>query len=482
MGKERSCGSPQAATTTGPGERIVDIVGYLGDITPTAPAADQARATVSSLLASLLVSDRTQADAGTTAGVSATSNLPTEAEAISIAIRPQTDRYTYNNRGDLTAVTAAGASQPTAAYGWNQADQLTSYTGATGTTTYAYNGNGLRTSKTEAGTTQHFVYDPTAPTPEILAAGSTSYIYGPSGLPLEQVGPNGTTLWYHHDQQGSTRLLTTAAGTVAGSATYSPYGSTVATSGTATPLGYAGAWTDGESGLLYLINRYYNPETAQFLSVDPEAAATNSRYKYVADNPVNGIDPLGLCDSNPFSGGFWSNGNCLSGLVGGPDGGGGESIHGVINSIAGLAGAVAGSTAIVLGGGELIVGAYASATGAETVFGVASSDLVASLGSQATTASVIAALADVPACFEKLAFDNCLGAVTGGLSGALGYAALLNEFDTLGNQVTGLSALSGALRIGGMGFGLFTLTWDVGRGVYEGLGSGASGSGGGQPC
>ena len=42
-----------------------------------------------------------------------------------------------------------------------------------------------------------------------------------------------------------------------------------------TPFGYAGGYTD-PTGLIYLINRYYDPATGQFLSVDPEIDQTRS--------------------------------------------------------------------------------------------------------------------------------------------------------------------------------------------------------------
>ena len=55
-----------------------------------------------------------------------------------------------------------------------------------------------------------------------------------------------------------------------GSYTYDPYGSLAASTGSVpNPFGYAGGYTDTESGLEYLTNRYYDPTTAQFLSVDP---------------------------------------------------------------------------------------------------------------------------------------------------------------------------------------------------------------------
>ena len=62
-----------------------------------------------------------------------------------------------------------------------------------------------------------------------------------------------------------------------------------------------GPVVDPESGLQYLINRYYDPATAQFLSVDPLVAETQSAYGYTNDNPLNGVDPLGLNDCGIFS-------------------------------------------------------------------------------------------------------------------------------------------------------------------------------------
>jgi RHS repeat-associated protein len=46
-------------------------------------------------------------------------------------------------------------------------------------------------------------------------------------------------------------------------------------------------------------NRYYDPATSQFLTVDPMQAATESPYGYVNDSPMNGADATGL---------FWGEG------------------------------------------------------------------------------------------------------------------------------------------------------------------------------
>jgi hypothetical protein len=42
------------------------------------------------------------------------------------------------------------------------------------------------------------------------------------------------------------------------------------------------------------INRYYDPSTDQFLSVDPDVQVTDQPYAFVNDNPLNAEDPLGL--------------------------------------------------------------------------------------------------------------------------------------------------------------------------------------------
>jgi hypothetical protein len=46
------------------------------------------------------------------------------------------------------------------------------------------------------------------------------------------------------------------------------------------------------------INRYYDPATGQFVSVDPMANETNQPYLYAEDDPVNGVDPSGMDDVN----------------------------------------------------------------------------------------------------------------------------------------------------------------------------------------
>ena len=45
-----------------------------------------------------------------------------------------------------------------------------------------------------------------------------------------------------------------------------------------------------------VVNRYYDPTTDQFLSIDPDVPTTGQPYVFTNDDPLNGVDPLGLAE------------------------------------------------------------------------------------------------------------------------------------------------------------------------------------------
>ncbi|WP_329138164.1 DUF6531 domain-containing protein [Streptomyces sp. NBC_01476] len=197
--------------------------------------------------------------------------------------------YGHDTEGDRTSKVTSSA---TTTYTYDQAGRLTALSGAA-TAGYTYNGDGLRTSKTVGSVTTAFTYDGSTDVPNLLSDGTASYLYGPGNIPVEQV--DSTTQWYFHDQLGSTRALTDSTGAVTGAYAYTAYGTVSSHTGTAvTPLEYAGQYTDAETGFEYLRARYYDPATAQFLTVDPEVESTLSAYGYAADNPLNAADPTGM--------------------------------------------------------------------------------------------------------------------------------------------------------------------------------------------
>jgi RHS repeat-associated protein len=225
---------------------------------------------------SLRLSDTTNKDHWNLAAVEITSDAGTK------------NSYSYDSQGNRISIVPSSGPSTTLKY--DQANRLTAY----GTiASYAYNGDGLRMSKTVSGATVSFGWDQSGSLPLVIASGSTSYLYGPGNQPIEQV--TGTTVTYlQDDQQGSTRLLTSSTGAIVGTYSYSPYGTPARHTGTVpTPLQFDGQYTDYESGLQYLQARYYDRITAQFISMDPAVSFTAQPYSYAADNPLNTADPTG---------------------------------------------------------------------------------------------------------------------------------------------------------------------------------------------
>ena len=63
--------------------------------------------------------------------------------------------------------------------------------------------------------------------------------------------------------------------------------------------GFTGHIKDSATGLNYMQARYYDPLIGRFLSIDPVGFSPDmpfmfGRYTYVANDPVNGVDPTGM--------------------------------------------------------------------------------------------------------------------------------------------------------------------------------------------
>ena len=76
------------------------------------------------------------------------------------------------------------------------------------------------------------------------------------------------------------------------------------------PFRYCAEYVDAESGMVYLRNRYYDPEAGRFVSEDPIRSGANW-YAYCSGNPVAFVDPLGLFGAGSwewFDNASWSSG------------------------------------------------------------------------------------------------------------------------------------------------------------------------------
>jgi RHS repeat-associated protein len=177
---------------------------------------------------------------------------------------------------------------------------------------------------------------------------------------VEQINnTTGTVTYLHHDQQGSTRLLTGSTGKAEATFTYDAYGNQTGHTGTATtPLGFDGQYTSTDTGLIYLRKRTYDPATGQFLSIDPDVGVTRAPYIYTLDNPLNFSDPNGLVTV----------GTCLhvGGLIGEIVGYQGQACA-VVSSSGDVGVTVGGGPTVSGGTGAIDVGPSVQVSNAESI-------------------------------------------------------------------------------------------------------------------
>ena len=107
--------------------------------------------------------------------------------------------------------------------------------------------------------------------------------------------------WYF-----GSRLLAIGTDRVGSIGKYYPYGEQRGTATADEAYKFATYFRDGDSGLDYAVNRYYDSGTGRFLSADPymsnEAVADPmlwNRYAYVGGDPANYTDPHGLDRCTP---------------------------------------------------------------------------------------------------------------------------------------------------------------------------------------
>jgi RHS repeat-associated protein len=299
-----TAGQVSSITDTGPGNTSLASFSYTRNpigalassaITGITQPAEAYSYTSRDQLASVNTGSYGYDSAGNTTALAtgATLSYDVASQPTSYTLSGTTTAITYDTQGNrLTGPASAGA---TATYTWDQANRLTAANG----TSYAYNADGLRSTRTPAtGTAQHYAWDNRAGVPLILTDGTTSYLYDDAGNPIEHIDGTGAALYYQHDQYGSTRLLTDAAGATAATYTYDANGNLTTKTGTAdTPLRWNGQTQDTDTGLYYLRARYYDPATSQFFSVDPLASITQDPYVFANNNPLNRQDPSGQASS-----------------------------------------------------------------------------------------------------------------------------------------------------------------------------------------
>ena len=111
------------------------------------------------------------------------------------------------------------------------------------------------------------------------------------------LAPAADAFYYHTDHQGSVRAITDEAGNVVNEYSYDAYGNAeVAVETVLQRFRYTARFFDAETNLYYYRARHYDAGTGRFNQEDPLhfGAGDLNVHRYVANNPVNFVDPTGM--------------------------------------------------------------------------------------------------------------------------------------------------------------------------------------------
>ena len=188
-------------------------------------------------------------------------------------------------------------------YTWNSGRNLESIVDGDNKYSYAYDENGIRTSKTVNGKTTYYNTKDGVILSQTDGTNTWYFQYDTSGTPLGFV-LNGTQYFYITNQMGDVLAITDTNGSIVGNYEYDAWGK-VLTADTdiakQNPIRYRGYYYDNETDYYYLQSRYYDSNICRFINADiPEIAqmskgisAGTNLFAYCNNDAVNNSDPTG---------------------------------------------------------------------------------------------------------------------------------------------------------------------------------------------
>jgi RHS repeat-associated protein len=228
-------------------------------------------------------------------------NVTNKSLIVNVPSGTATGSLSYDADGNMTS---DGTNSNT--YTWDAANRLLSITYNTGASTrFSYDGMGRRMQILEVASggtvtgTNNFIWDGLQLREERNGGNTVTKLYFDRSAQI-----SGTNLYYTKDYLANIReLVTGTSGTVQARYDYDPYGNQTLLSGTSIgDFGYTSLYYHAASGLYLAVYREYSSRFTRLISRDPigEQAGPNL-YRYVLNDPVYWIDPLGLNPGDPYS-------------------------------------------------------------------------------------------------------------------------------------------------------------------------------------
>lgn len=190
-------------------------------------------------------------------------------------------------------------------YTYDENDLLIQVKSPDHTVNYEYDGDGKRISNTIDGIQTYYINDAVFPISQVLLVAdenkqvTASYTYAERRLSYMSNNMQSYFYLYDHPARNVTAIIRKRDNSLF-CYVYDSFGNSLEhPHNISNPFQYAGEQKDEETGLIYLRNRYYDPELGRFITPDHHRGdflkpQSWNPYVYVQNNPVNLVDPLGL--------------------------------------------------------------------------------------------------------------------------------------------------------------------------------------------
>jgi RHS repeat-associated protein len=215
--------------------------------------------------------------------------------------------FAYDDRG--RRIEKSDAVGVVTQYNYDRLDRLRSYTpppGAGSTTSLTYDALGHRNTRAKGGQVSRYfgewVEERNGQKVRLVHGGGIDNVLAE----VVETSPDSfeERRLYQDGIANVSYVVTTqdAGGPTVSSQQYEAFG-TVRVGGLSIERGFAGRPVEGDTGLIYMRARHYDPLTGQFLQTDPLGVNTTQLYAYAENNPYVFTDPTGLASSRNVQGG-----------------------------------------------------------------------------------------------------------------------------------------------------------------------------------
>ena len=216
--------------------------------------------------------------------------------------------YAYDENGNLISkVVTKGDKIDNWEYSYDLLNQLEQVKkNGEVVSSYIYDPNGFRVEKVGSKGKIHYVpllNGEVGYRKEFTCGKEYSWIYVGSQKLARVNGTIGSPAhkyFYHNDHLGSCLAITDENGNKVFERDFAPFGEKIKTNDREEPYpdetedGFTGKDFDEDIGLYYYNARFYDPEIGRFITEDSVTDPKNPHeYVYVANNPINSIDPTG---------------------------------------------------------------------------------------------------------------------------------------------------------------------------------------------